>query len=205
METFLILIIIIVILIVIANSIHKKKIKLTPEQIKQAQIDNQLRIADLKAANEKVRLKNLSDYINQFPAEKNLYLEKEFKVTLIKGITYNNEDGSDRERICQKSKKGDELLFIPDIYNAYDSNAIKVCNLYKEQLGFLDKTLAKTVKKNFDLGIRYKCEFMEFYTDVNTYRVEAKIIYWKYTHKNPDEPKRKYIKKSDKNKDANLD
>jgi hypothetical protein len=65
--------------------------------------------------------------------------------TKVAGITHQNDDGSERQRIASQCRPGEPLVLIPDPDNPHDENAIRVCRAYGEQLGFLNSELAPKV------------------------------------------------------------
>ena len=62
----------------------------------------------------------------------------------IAGVTMSNEDGSSRIDILAKCKAGEELQLIREPDNPYDKNAVKVCRMNGEQLGFIPKEIAES-------------------------------------------------------------
>lgn len=83
-------------------------------------------------------------------------------ITKVVGVTFSNEDGSNRARIIAEMTESDEICLERDPYNQYDANAVKVCvlkNGEKKQIGFLSKDIAADVSSklrrnvNFDVTI----------------------------------------------------
>jgi hypothetical protein len=54
----------------------------------------------------------------------------------IHGVTFNNDDGSSRQRVISRCKVGEELEIIPEPTNRFDRGAMKVCRKNGEQLGY---------------------------------------------------------------------
>jgi hypothetical protein len=72
------------------------------------------------------------------------------------GVTHKY-DGVDPQRLLQRCKSGQELKLVRDPDNQYDKNAIKVCLLTGEQLGWIDKDVAaRDLAKEIDRGDRIK-------------------------------------------------
>lgn len=70
---------------------------------------------------------------SSMPEEKEhdgLFFEK------VHGVTFNNDDGSSRQRAISRCKVGEELEIIPEPTNQYQSGAMKVCRKNGEQLGY---------------------------------------------------------------------
>jgi HIRAN domain len=54
----------------------------------------------------------------------------------VHGVSYNNDDGSSRQKIISRCKVGEELDIIPEPTNRYNPDAMKVCRKNGEQLGY---------------------------------------------------------------------
>ena len=67
--------------------------------------------------------------------------------TKVVGVSKNNSDGSSRQEIIKKEVEEDDKLGIeaePD--NPFDANAIKVLSKFGNQIGYLSKEMAETIK-----------------------------------------------------------
>ena len=64
------------------------------------------------------------------------------------GVTFKNDDGSDRQKIISKCKAGDDIIFKPVPTKQYP-NAIGVFNTKGEQLGHLKADLALELKEKY--------------------------------------------------------
>ena len=86
--------------------------------------------------------------------------------TKIVGVSYRNKDGSSRQKILRRMfEEGCEYENVyleaePD--NQHDKNAVKVLNCDDEQLGYLNRDLAKDISKMLSNGI----EFEAFITEI---------------------------------------
>lgn len=88
-------------------------------------------------------------------------------IAYVEGVTFANEDGSRRQEIIGKCKKGDKLILLREPGNPYDTNTIKVCTLKKRgfmsrllrrkpdmsQLGYLPKYMASRIAPLMDEGV----------------------------------------------------
>ena len=82
--------------------------------------------------------------------------------TKIVGVTFKNEDGSDRQRIIrdlirnEELEEGTELFFVPQPTNPYDSNCILIKAANGKTLGSLSKELAATISPQIQQGYTFK-------------------------------------------------
>jgi hypothetical protein len=88
-------------------------------------------------------------------------------IAYVEGVTYANQDGTRRQEIIGKCKKGDELILLREPGNPFDINTIKVCTLKKRgflsrllrrkpdlsQLGYLSKYVASRIAPLMDEGM----------------------------------------------------
>lgn len=104
--------------------------------------------------------------------------------TYIKGVTYENPNGSSRQNILRGCQKGDILTLVRELDNPYDSNAVKVCLSSKEksgflsrilggkavakQLGYLSKYLASRIAPLMDKGVPVYAEIRDFRNSEST-------------------------------------
>jgi hypothetical protein len=75
------------------------------------------------------------------------HADKYFFNTLA-GASHRNPDRTSRKRIIDECDAGDRLWLEPDPENKFDTNAVKVTNLYDEQLGFLQARTAAEVSRD---------------------------------------------------------
>lgn len=90
------------------------------------------------------------DYSANFDPENSSEPLRTF-ITKVVGVSYANNDGSDRQNIISNCYEGESLLLIPELYKG--KYAIAVCNKKFEQLGYLNAELAEEIS---DLIIRRK-------------------------------------------------
>ena len=85
--------------------------------------------------------------------------------TKIVGVTHRNSDGSSRQKILKRMQEeyyeGDLLYLEAEPENPYDENAIKVMNAEDEQIGYLNRDLAKDLTKRMDNGEEFSVELLE--------------------------------------------
>lgn len=60
------------------------------------------------------------------------------------GVTYQNDDGSDRQKLLKKCKVGEKLNLIREPVPE-DENGVKVCRLNGEQIGWLKRAVAREI------------------------------------------------------------
>ena len=71
--------------------------------------------------------------------------------TKVAGISYGN-----RQRIVSRCEVGEPLQLMREPDNPKDSNAVKVCRLSGEQLGYLNRELAAEISCRIDSGEHYQ-------------------------------------------------
>ena len=107
--------------------------------------------------------------------------------TKIVGVTFKNEDGSDRQRIIrdlirnEELEEGTELYLVPQPRNPYDRNCILVNAENGKTLGSLSKELAATIAPQIQQGYTFKA-YASSYTggDIGyAYGVNIKIERYK--------------------------
>lgn len=88
-------------------------------------------------------------------------------IVYLEGVTYVNQDGSRRQDIISKCKKGDELILLREPGNPYETSTIKVCTHKKQgflsrllrrqpdlsQLGYLSKYVVSRIAPLMDAGV----------------------------------------------------
>jgi hypothetical protein len=75
--------------------------------------------------------------------------------TKIVGVTFLNDDGSDRQTIVPKCHIGEQLVLIHKADNLFDENAIEVRRPNGEQIGHLRNWLAPEVAQRNKEGYKY--------------------------------------------------
>lgn len=88
---------------------------------------------------KKIRFKDIQVEENPFSTIK----------TKIVGVTYRNDDGSFRQKVLSKCKKGDELFIINKPIKNY-RHAMAVFNQKMQQLGHIEDELAKELYELFN-------------------------------------------------------
>ena len=63
----------------------------------------------------------------------------------------------DRIEVVKKLTIGEEIFFVREKDNQYDSNAIKVVNKNNETIGYVTKEKAQEIAPKLDAGKRLKC------------------------------------------------
>jgi hypothetical protein len=63
--------------------------------------------------------------------------------TKVAGVTFDNDDGSCRQRVIARCSVGENLTLVPDPGNRFDSSAVKVVRSNGEQLGFLPEHITR--------------------------------------------------------------
>ena len=91
--------------------------------------------------------------------------------TQVHGILHENSDGSHRQRIIRKCRKGEELDLVPEPTNPYDAGAVKICRKDGQQLGHwqADGRMAH----DLSIGWTYKIIIDEIYSFPMEHRKSA--------------------------------
>ena len=82
--------------------------------------------------------------------------------TKIVGVTFKNDDGSDRQRIIRnlarngELEEGTELFFFPQPTNPYDSNCVLVKAGNGQTLGSLSRDMAAKIAPQIRQGYTFK-------------------------------------------------
>jgi hypothetical protein len=81
--------------------------------------------------------------------------------TKVVGVTYDNDDGTNRQLIISELKYNSIINLKRDYSNLYDPNAIMVVNLSGEQIGFLSRDLASQLAPLIDQGSQIHVEISQ--------------------------------------------
>jgi hypothetical protein len=98
--------------------------------------------------------------------------------TMVAGITYPNEDGTNRMEIIGRCTQFEHLLLIREPNNPYDRNAVKVCRKTGEQLGHIQRELAAEIVDKLHRGFGFCAVFREKASRYG--QEEARIILIRY-------------------------
>jgi hypothetical protein len=85
--------------------------------------------------------------------------------TKVMGVRYANPDGSERQTIIAKCKKGDKLLLMPDPLNRYNKDVVKIQTLEEKTIGYLDADLALEIKRSLEEGLLVEAAIHRTYKD----------------------------------------
>jgi hypothetical protein len=86
--------------------------------------------------------------------------------TNIVGVTHSNPDGTGRQDLLARCKVSERVQFVPEPTNRHDRNAVKVCRMSGDQLGYLRRELAEEIKGDLDRGVIVKANATVFFDDV---------------------------------------
>lgn len=81
--------------------------------------------------------------------------------TGLAGLDFKNEDGTSRAKILRNSKVGDQLKLVREPNNVKDPNAVKVCLMSGEQVGYLYADEAAEIAPRLDKDSPVNCEIVE--------------------------------------------
>lgn len=71
--------------------------------------------------------------------------------TKVVGVSKDNTDGTSRQDIIRREvKEDDKLRLMAEPDNPYDPNAVKILSKYGNQIGYLNKEMAETIKPALD-------------------------------------------------------
>jgi len=101
---------------------------------------------------------DVMDFLNERPGEsanappggaiKHFY-------TKVVGVTHENRDGRRRQDIIPCCHEGEQLEMVHEPDNPHDKNAIKVCRLNGDQLGYIRRELAEDIIKRLRNGYSF--------------------------------------------------
>jgi hypothetical protein len=75
--------------------------------------------------------------------------------TKVVGVTKKNTDGTPRQEVIRNCSEGERLLLVREPQNPYDPNAIKVCRLSGDQIGYISSDIAERMADEMDTGKRF--------------------------------------------------
>ena len=81
--------------------------------------------------------------------------------TKIVGVTYQNPDGTKRQKFIKKCRVGESLELVRDPKNRYDPRAIEVQRMNGEQLGYLSRDVAGELAPLLDEDRRFEVEISD--------------------------------------------
>jgi len=167
-----IIILIIIVLILFFISKHNKKSKTD----------------SLANSHQNLQDSKYQEWIAQFDPENSTEKLRSFH-TKVAGVTYNNEDGSNRQKIISQCKVGEKLMLIPDPTNKYDENAVKICRINGQQIGHLNANLAYEIKELIE---KYKSRVDATISDITGQKTNGvNLLIQKYNIKNRPKQKKK--------------
>jgi hypothetical protein len=81
--------------------------------------------------------------------------------TSIAGVSFANDDGSDRQQLIAACREYDTLELVPEPENQFHAQAVKVVNGAGQQLGYLDRRCAQEISNKLAAGERFTAAFCE--------------------------------------------
>jgi hypothetical protein len=90
------------------------------------------------------------------------------------GVSFNNEDGTSRQKILSKVNKVSEITFVREPNNPYDSSAVAVYADGK-QVGYLGNHYAKLIAPELDSGKKFDIQIRDCGLYVDKYILHIKI------------------------------
>jgi len=84
----------------------------------------------------------------------------------VAGVSYNNDDGSSRQRIISQCRPGETLMLIREPDNNFDPGAIKVTRRNGQQIGYVPAHIARNgdsggLAHEIDAGVTLRCRIAE--------------------------------------------
>jgi hypothetical protein len=84
--------------------------------------------------------------------------EKRHWLTTVVGVSFKNENGSDRQSIITRCREGEAILLIREPNNKFGPNAIRVCRTNGDQIGHIARDEAYRVADELDRGKKLNTE-----------------------------------------------
>lgn len=72
--------------------------------------------------------------------------------TKLAGVTFANEDGTERQDIIKDLTMGEQVLLVRDLENEHDFNAVQVQTMDKEVIGWIPRQRSPRVARLMDAG-----------------------------------------------------
>lgn len=88
--------------------------------------------------------------------KKNTKVIGEFHTKVV-GVTHDNDDGSNRQKILKKCRVGEELQLIHTPI-PQDKNAVKVCRRNGQQIGWLSRSVAEEIAPRLRKGGKVRAQ-----------------------------------------------
>lgn len=81
--------------------------------------------------------------------------------TKVAGVTKKNLDGTSRQEIIADCREGEALLLVREPNNPKDPNAIKLCRLLGDQIGYISSEIATRMADEMDRGKKFSAKISE--------------------------------------------
>jgi hypothetical protein len=81
--------------------------------------------------------------------------------TSVAGVTKKNRDGRSRQEVIAECRRGEDLLLLREPDNPKDPNAIKVCRLLGDQVGYISSDVASRMADEMDGGKKFSAKVSE--------------------------------------------
>ncbi len=81
--------------------------------------------------------------------------------TSLAGVTKKNHNGRSRQEIIAECNRGEDLLLVREPGNPKDPNAIKVCRLLGDQIGYISSEVAARMAVEMDGGKKFSAKISE--------------------------------------------
>lgn len=119
-------------------------------------------VAYALAHRDPARQQKIMDQLNWYKIHAQKPQDKESRTirTKIVGVTKANPDGLNRQKILKRCRVGEKITLVRDTGNLHDKNAIKICRLSGEQLGWLSRELASQIGPSMDEGNSAEAEIL---------------------------------------------
>jgi hypothetical protein len=84
----------------------------------------------------------------------------------VAGVSYNNDDGSNRQTIISRCRPGEQLMLIREPENTFDPGAVKVVRTNGWQLGYLPAHMTRDgdpsgLAHQIDAGVKFRCRIAD--------------------------------------------
>ena len=96
----------------------------------------------------------------------------------IAGVTYPNDDGTSRQMAISHTYKGSDLFLERDPHNRYDSNAVRVMNARREQIGFVPRDMAASISAAIERGGAVEARVIEVLGGTNGLNYGCSVEAW---------------------------
>ncbi|NOR29240.1 MAG: hypothetical protein GQ540_12000 [Lutibacter sp.] len=93
----------------------------------------------------------------------------------VRGIRFENSDGSSRTEYLLKLKPNDKLELVKEPDNIFDKHAVKIVYEKNLQIGYVPKELSSIISEYLESGLRYEIKHLNISRAEIGYRLSCEF------------------------------